>query len=295
MKNKTHFKDHLKKKWSAAPYLFLLPFILTYLATFLFPAVYSLVLSFFKYKGYGEAKFIGFKNYGSLLTYQTMWKCLYNTFFYFILSYIPTMVISFLLAVLVRSKSLKKYQRIYKPIVFMPQICAVVASSLIFQIIFGGEVGVINQLFKTRIPFLTDLNYMKWPVVALITWRGIGWYFIIFLAGLTTVSEEVEEAALVDGATPFQKMIYVIIPLMKPTFMLTSITYAIGSLKLYTEPNILLSRTEAPLQVAPYINIVTSNVNGGNFGMAAAAGWLLVLLILFLTVLQMKFFGGDDE
>ena len=90
MKSKTHFEEHQKKKWSAAPYLFLLPFIITYLGTFLFPAVYSLVLSFFKYKGYGEAKFIGLKNYGSLLTYQTMWKCLYNTFFYFILSYIPT-------------------------------------------------------------------------------------------------------------------------------------------------------------------------------------------------------------
>ena len=95
---------------------------------------------------------------------------------------------------------------------------------------------------------------MKWPVSALITWRGIGWYFVIFLAGLTNISEEVEEAAMVDGATPFQNLMKIIIPLMKPTFMLTSVTYAIGSLKLYTEPNVLLSRTEAPLQVAPYIN-----------------------------------------
>lgn len=283
-----------KKKASKAPYVFLLPFIIVYLATFLFPALYSLVLSFYKYKGYGTAKFVGFNNYKSLLTYSTMWKCLGNTLFYFIMSYIPTMLISFCLAVLVRSKTLKRFQRFYKPIIFMPQICAVVAASLIFQIIFGGDVGVINQLLGTKIPFLTDLKYMKWPVVALITWRGIGWYFIIFLAGLTTISEDVEEAALVDGATPFQKMIHVILPLMRPTFMLTSITYAIGSLKLYTEPNVLLSRTEAPLQVAPYINIVTTNVNGGNFGMASAAGWLLVILIIVCTLLQLKFFGGED-
>ena len=283
-----------KRKASKAPYVFLLPFIVVYLATFLFPALYSLVLSFYKYKGYGTAKFVGFNNYKSLLNYSTMWKCLGNTLFYFIMSYIPTMLISFCLAVLVRSKTLKRFQRFYKPIIFMPQICAVVAASLIFQIIFGGDVGVINQLLGTKIPFLTDLKYMKWPVVALITWRGIGWYFIIFLAGLTTISEDVEEAALVDGATPFQKMIHVILPLMRPTFMLTSITYAIGSLKLYTEPNVLLSRTEAPLQVAPYINIVTTNVNGGNFGMASAAGWLLVILIIACTLLQLKFFGGED-
>ena len=294
MKTSSAKTKQKKKKASKAPYVFLLPFIVVYLATFLFPALYSLVLSFYKYKGYGTAKFVGFNNYKSLLNYSTMWKCLGNTLFYFIMSYIPTMLISFCLAVLVRSKTLKRFQRFYKPIIFMPQICAVVAASLIFQIIFGGDVGVINQLLGTKIPFLTDLKYMKWPVVVLITWRGIGWYFIIFLAGLTTISEDVEEAALVDGATPFQKMIHVILPLMRPTFMLTSITYAIGSLKLYTEPNVLLSRTEAPLQVAPYINIVTTNVNGGNFGMASAAGWLLVILIIVCTLLQLKFFGGED-
>ena len=294
MKTSSAKTKQKKKKASKAPYVFLLPFIVVYLATFLFPALYSLVLSFYKYKGYGTAKFVGFNNYKSLLNYSTMWKCLGNTLFYFIMSYIPTMLISFCLAVLVRSKTLKRFQRFYKPIIFMPQICAVVAASLIFQIIFGGDVGVINQLLGTKIPYLTDLKYMKWPVVALITWRGIGWYFIIFLAGLTTISEDVEEAALVDGATPFQKMIHVILPLMRPTFMLTSITYAIGSLKLYTEPNVLLSRTEAPLQVAPYINIVTTNVNGGNFGMASAAGWLLVILIIACTLLQLKFFGGED-
>ena len=294
MKTSSAKTKQKKKKASKAPYVFLLPFIVVYLATFLFPALYSLVLSFYKYKGYGTAKFVGFNNYKSLLNYSTMWKCLGNTLFYFIMSYIPTMLISFCLAVLVRSKTLKRFQRFYKPIIFMPQICAVVAASLIFQIIFGGDVGVINQLLGTKIPFLTDLKYMKWPVVALITWRGIGWYFIIFLAGLTTISEDVEEAALVDGATPFQKMIHVILPLMRPTFMLTSITYAIGSLKLYTESNVLLSRTEAPLHVAPYINIVTTNVNGGNFGMASAAGWLLVILIIACTLLQLKFFGGED-
>ena len=284
-----------KKKSDATPYLFLLPFIIVFIATFLYPALYSLVLSFYKYKGYGEAKFLGLDNYSRLLTYRTMWVCLKNTFLYFILSYIPTMLLSFILAVLVRSKSLKRYQRIYKPMIFIPQICASVAASLLFQIIFGGEVGVINQMFHTSIPFLTNVAYMKIPVVALITWRGIGWYFIIFLAGLTTVGEEVEEAALVDGATPIQKLFHITIPLMKPTFMLTSITYLIGSLKLYTEPNVLLGgKAEATLQVAPYINIVTSNVNSGNFGMASAAGWFLVVIIMVLTVVQFKFFGGDE-
>ena len=282
-----------KKKANLAPYLFLLPFIVMFCATFLYPAFFSLVLSFFKYKGYGEARFVGIQNFKNLLTYRTMWVCLGNTAVYFIGSFIPTMIISFLLAVLVRSKTLRNFQRFYKPIIFLPQICSVVAASLIFKIIFGGDVGVINQTFNMNVDWLGTVANMRFPVVCLITWRGIGWYFIIFLAGLTTVGEEVEEASLVDGATPFQRLRYITIPLMKPTFVLTSITYLIGSLKLYTEPNVLLSKTEAPLQVAPYVNIVTTNVNSGNFGMAAAAGWFLVLIIMVLTILELKVFGGD--
>ena len=69
------------KKAQIAPWLFLLPFILVYVGTFLYPAFFSLYLSFFKYKGYGEAKFIGISNYKNLLTYRTMWLCLGNTLF----------------------------------------------------------------------------------------------------------------------------------------------------------------------------------------------------------------------
>lgn len=274
--------------------MFLLPFIIIYVVTFLFPAGYSLILSFYKYKGYGTATFVGLANYKSLLTYRTMWKCLQNTLFYFVFSFVPTMIIAFLLAVTMRSRTVKRFQSFYKPIIFMPQMCAVVASALVFKLIFAGDVGVINQLLGTDIPFLTNVKYEKWPVVALITWRGIGWYFIIFLAGLTTISEDVEEAAIVDGAGPLQRLRYMFIPLMKPTFMLTFITYAIGALKLYTEPNTLLSNNEVTLSLAPYINIITTNVYGGNFGMASAAGWFLVVIILAITLIQMKLLGGED-
>ena len=173
------------------PYGFMLPFLLIYGCFFLWPAIYSLLLSFFKYGGYGGAKWVGLQNYINLFNYKTMWTCLGNTAFYFIFSFIPTMIMAFLLANLVRSKTAKRFQRIYKPLIFLPQICAVVASSLCFKIIFGERVGVINQLFDTSVPFLSDTGIMRWTVVALLTWRGIGWYFIIFLSGLTTISDEV--------------------------------------------------------------------------------------------------------
>ena len=278
----------------AVPYLFLLPFLISFAAFFLYPVGYSLMLSLMKYKGYGAMRYVGLQNYQKLFQYKTMWNCLFNTLQYFFFSFVPVMIISFLLAVLVRSKAVSRYQKIYKPLIFLPQVCAVVASALVFQVILGSQVGVINQLLGTQILFLGDTKLMKIPVVTMITWRQIGWYFIIFLSGLTTISDEILEASKVDGANAVQNLFYIQIPVMKPIFKLAFITYAIGALKLYTEPNLILSKDEAPLMVAPYVNLITSNISGGVFGMASAAGWILVALIMVLTLIQMGLFREED-
>ncbi|MDF2513449.1 MAG: ABC-type transporter, integral rane subunit [Herbinix sp.] len=277
------------------PYLFILPFMISYIIFFLYPAAYSFILSFFSYKGYGAAKFIGLSNYINLFQYGTMWGCLANTLFYFICSFIPTMIFAFVLALLVRSKPVKKFQAIYKPIIFLPQVCAVVASALCFKIIFGERVGVISQLLGTAVPFLSDTQLMRWTVVIMMTWRAIGWYFIIYLSGLTTISDEITEAANIDGAKPIQTVWHIIMPLMKPTFMMAFITNAIGSLKIYTEPNLMLAQSfDPPMQVAPYTNLIVNSMSSGQFGVACAAGWILVIVILSLTLAQLKFFKGDE-
>lgn len=276
------------------PYLFILPFLISYVVFFAYPAVYSFVLSFFSYKGYGPAKFIGIDNYRNLLQYTTMWQCLGNTFFYFLASFIPTMIISFLLALIVRSKPIRRFQGFYKPVIFLPQVCAVVASALCFKIIFGERVGVISQIVGEAIPFLKDPALMRWSVVVLITWRAVGWYFIIYLSGLTTISEDIMEAATIDGANSIQRTWFITLPMMKQTFMLAFITNAIGSLKIYTEPNLLLAQNyDPPMQAAPYINLLVNSMAGGQFGMACAFGWILVIVILLLTMLQFRFFKGD--
>ena len=289
-------KSGMKGQNRWMPYLFILPFLVSYALFFVYPAIYSLVLSLFRYKGYGKATFIGLGNYKNLLTYKTLWMCLGNTLFYFIGSFIPVMFFSFTLALLVRSKAARRLQPIYKPMIFLPQVCAIVAGSLCFKIIFGDRVGVFSQLVGHPIPFLSDNNLMKWVVVALLTWRGIGWYFIIFLSGLTTINDEITEAATIDGAGPLATIFAIILPMMKPTFMLAFITNAIGSLKIYTEPNLLLALNyDPPMQVAPYINLILNSMGGGQFGMASAAGWILVVVILAMTLFQLKLFQGDES
>lgn len=288
-------KKKEKRKSGKGFILFLLgPFFILHLIFTVFPAAYSFVLSFFKYRGYGEATFVGLDNYKNLLGMGSTWRQMGNTMIYYVSHLIPCLVIGFILAYAVYSMVGKRAQRIYKPIFYLPQICATVAASMVFGVIFGTNIGVINQLLGTSIPFLTDLNYIKIPVIVLIIWRTMGWYFLILLSGMSTVSNDLIEAARLDGANRWQQVRYVILPVMKPIISFLIITETMSSIKIYTEPALVtnnVTATSMPIAAAPFVNVIVSNLDGGQFGMASAAGWILFAVILVFTLIYMLIFN----
>src|SRR5262249_13048224 len=158
------------------------------------------------------------------------------------------------------------------PILFLPNIVAVVAASLVFQNLFGTQYGVINSLLGLQIPWLQDPTLAKIVVVILLVWKNVGFWFVVFLAGLTSVNPEVDDAARVDGATATQRMFYVTLPLMRPIFLFAFVIDAIGSFQLFTEPNVILGRggSLAPPDTAPLLNLLVVNLRSGNFGQASA-------------------------
>lgn len=289
-------KTPLKRKTKWAPYLFIAPFLLSYFVFFIVPSLYSLCLSFFKYRGYGNAQFVGFSNYKAIFQYSYFYSTLKNVLFYYLVHTLPMLALSFLLAYLLHGRYARA-RRLFKALIFLPQVMAIVCASLIFRVIFATHSGVINTLFGTQIAFLEQSHpiLMKLSVVVLIMWRGVGWYMVIFLSALTGLDSGVLESAVIDGAGPLQKLRYVVLPLMRPTLLLALVFETIGSLKLSVEPNMLLSGwVNAPEPGAPIINIVLNNMRGGSFGMASAAGWILTIIILAVTMVQMRMSGKED-
>ncbi len=284
-----------KIRWGdvLAPYLFIFPFIVSFLTLFIGPAMYSFVLSFFRYKGYGTASFLGFANYKTILQYHVFWTTLKNTLFYWLAHVVPLMIFAFLLAVLVRSK-LVRWKSFFKPAIFLPNVVASVASALIFQSLFGTKYGVINSLLGTEIPWLQDMTLVKYVVVFLLVWRGVGWWFVIYLAGLTAINPDLEEAALVDGASAWQRLRFVTLPLMRNTFLFAFVIDAIGSFRLFTEPNVLVSRGGAlgPPEMAPLLNLLIGNLRDGRFGISAAVGWILFILVVIISYIQFRILRG---
>ena len=278
------------------PYLFIAPFLISFVVMFLYPATYSLVLSFFNYRGYGEAKFVGLSNYISLLKYEAFWKGMRNTAFYFILHIVPGIGLGFVFALVLHSQYTKRFQKIFKPILFLPQIIPTMASAIIFRILLARRTGAINQLFGLSIPWLEDASISRFAIVFFVCWRGIGWFMVIFLAGLTSINPEIYESARIDGANAWKTCLKITIPLMKQTIFFAFIMDAISSFKIFTEVNALIAGSGmANTDVAPIMNQVTTNVTNGRFGMAAAAGWIIFFVIVCITLIEKLVINGRKK
>jgi ABC-type sugar transport system permease subunit len=286
-----------RRQGTLTPYLFIAPFLLTFLAFTIGPDLYALILSFYRYRGYGSATYVGLANYHAVLSYRVFWTELENTLFYWLAHTLPLIVIAFGLAVLVRSKALRG-QGWFKPIIFVPNIIAVVAASLVFQNLFSTQYGVINVLFYAHIAWLEDPSLTRWVVVLLLIWRNLGFWFVVFLAGLTSINPDLEEAAIVDGANVWQRLRYITVPLMRNIVFFAFIIDAITSMSLYTEPNVLTAGGSLAIPpVAPVLNLLIVNLNNGVFGQSAAVGWLVFLttVVVALGVFSLFRLTGEGE
>jgi ABC-type sugar transport system permease subunit len=275
-----------------APYAFIAPFLISFLAFFALPSAFSLALSFARYNGYTALHWVGLQNYRSLIEAPDFRQAVRNTMFYWLVPLVPMLGGALALALLVRSK-LAHWPRAYKPLIFVPQVMAPVAAALVWRVMLSND-GVVNRTLHLHTAWLADPSAMKWGIVILLVWRGLGWYFVVFLAGLTAVPEELLEAASIDGATSFQRLRKVILPLLRPTILFALVIDTIASLQLFTEPNLLVgssgSVTGAPPSAAPVMNQVVTNVTGGQLGLASAVGWIMFVAIGAFSLVQFRLF-----
>lgn len=234
------------KKMNKWPYLFCLPFILTYTMFSLYPMLYSLQLSFFDWNGIGTKTLVGLQNYINLFTKDPMFfKALGNTL---ILMMISTPITVFMgLSVAYLLFDIKKGKRLYQTINFFPYITTPVAIGFIFSYLFDWQSGYINKLLVATgildeaFFWLGSEVASKAIIVLMVVWRWLGYYMIIYLAAMTSMPMEVYEAAKVDGAGSFRIFTRITIPMLKGTTRFLVITSMIGGLQMFEEPKLLFS------------------------------------------------------
>lgn len=275
------------KKYKA-PYLFILPFFLLFLAFQLIPTIWTFYISLTNWKGIGDPQFCGFANYKKLLIDNMFWAALGNTIVYWLTGLALILVLSVLIASLLNSDLLKG-KAFFRTVTFLPNICAAIAMGLIFRMLFDENVGLFNELLAAlgmeKIPWLTSTQYSKIPVIMLNVWRNTPWFTMIVFSGLLNISRDYYEAATVDGANKWKQFLYITLPSLGNILFFCSITLTVDSWKLFNESYILPGPSTSNTSLFQYM--YESGFNIFNMGYASAIGVILIVILAVISIVQM--------
>lgn len=226
---------------ASIPYLFLLPAMFFLLLFSIVPMLEVVWFSLLNYSFFGPHEFIGAENYRRLLSDANFWHTLMNSLLYVLVT--PVLIVVSLVVALsvrdaVRSASLLRL------FFFLPVITPIIVVGIMWKWIFTEETGVMNYLLSLAgigpVAWLTDHPTNMVSVMILTVWRGFGYYMMVILAGLMLIPKEIEEAGVLDGATPFIQVVHIILPNLRPTLLFIFVVSSASAVKLFTELYVLI-------------------------------------------------------
>lgn len=249
--------------------------------------------------GFGE-EYIGLQNYKALLTSSAFWNAVKNTAILALYSLV-VIPVGFVLATQLNSLGRTRTQSFFRVAFYMPNIITGVSVVLLFQFIFLRDGGLINSVLSmitgkpVTIGWLTDPNLTKISATILGLWSGFGYNMLINLAGMQSIPQEIYESASIDGCNAVQRWLYITIPNMTSTFTFLLITNIIGSFSRFTDLFILSGNSSAGNPSASLQTILMYiyqfSFRTPNFGLSTAGSMVLFVMILIVTVINLKVTG----
>lgn len=272
----------------------LIPLTLLFVFTYL-PAINMIAYSFTDWKGYGAKNFVGMQNYINIFSDPEIFSVLKNSLYYFVGGLIQ-LGLSFVFAVIINSKI--KGKGFFKSLFFFPYLINGVAISLMFLFFFQpsgtldtvlsmlGLDGMIRQ-------WLGDAHYVNFSLAFTSIWRFFGYNFIIFLGALQSISDEVLEAADLDGAGDWQKIRYIYIPSVKRIIQLNLVLNISGAISVFEIPYIMTGGANGSSTFV--IETMKTAFTYNKVGKASAMAVIVMLIVAAVAAIQNIFFKEDKE
>lgn len=278
-----------------APYYFIAPVIVIFAVFMVYPILRSLYLSFFELTS-GEYVFVGLKNYQKLFQDKIFYKALFNTCIFLIIQ-VPVMIGgALLLAVAIEQKFIRG-KSFFRTTIFLPSVTALVAYALVFKVLLNSDHGLINYVIELFGGHAVEWFYEEWParfaIIISITWRWLGYNMIILLAGIQSIPNDILEAADIDGATFWDKLFHIIIPMVKQVIIFCTITSTIGTLQLFDEPYILTAGGPNDATITLGMYLYNNGFRYLKYGYASAIGYVMTVIIAMLSIVQFKLTEED--
>lgn len=283
------------------PYIFVLPFIISFLVLTVYPAIRGIIMSFQSVLP-GQVEFIGLQNYVKIFN-PVFYKALMNTSIYVALTVTILTILPIILAVILDSKFIK-LKILFRSSLFMPALASTIVAGMIFRLMFGEtDTAAANQVLNWLGMSSVDWKFNAWSgmflMVMLSVWRWLGVNILYFLAGLQNVPDELYEAAKIDGASILQKFWFVTLPFLKPVTIFVITISIINGFRMFEE-SFVFWETGSPgnigLTVVGYI--YQQGIQQNNMGLGAAIGVILMLIIFVISIIQLILTGafkrGDE-
>lgn len=275
-----------------APYVFVLPFVLSLLIFWLYPLVSGIIMSF-QDVSFGGKTFVGTAHYSKLLGDKFFRIAVMNSIEYMVLTLLLLIPIPMLLAILIESR-ITKAKGVWKVIMYIPALTSVVISGLMFRLMFSegdsGQMNVLMQTFgKSSIAWLKSKGTGWTALLLLCMWRWTGVNMLYFVSGLKSIDGSLYESCDIDGANARQKFWYITLPLLKPTTIYVITISVFAGLSMFLESFMLWNGNSSPKNIGLTIvgYLYKRGIEKNDMGYACAVGVVLMIIALIINFIQL--------
>ncbi|MDE2819898.1 MAG: sugar ABC transporter permease [Chloroflexota bacterium] len=283
----------LRQRRTLMGYVFIAPFILGFLLWWMGPAAVAGYLTFHKWNFLSAPKFVGMANFSKMLSDPILAQSLKVTIIFSAISVPLGLVFAFFLANLINAKV--RGIAVFRTIYFLPSIVPAVANAILWAWLFNTEFGLINYVIRAfggpKIGWLQDPNWVMLAFVILTVW-GVGGSMIIFLAGLQGIPQIFYEAAEIDGAGRWQRMLYVTLPMMSPIIFFNLVIGFINSFQVFVSALLITNGGPQHATLFLVLYVYRTAFQSQKMGYAAVLSWLLFAILMLLSFIVFRYIGS---
>lgn len=268
---------------------------------FALPVVSAFLLSFTDFDIYSigdfaSTRFIGLKNYRDLAAMPLFWTALRNTIYFVVVGGPLSAAVSLIAALAVHSK-LTRFKPFFRSAFFAPWVTTLVAMALVWRYIYHPQYGLLNALLGhfgiAPVDWLGNPHWAMPAIILLSVWKNFGYNMLVFLAGLTSIPEELYEAAALDGAGAWNRFRHITLPMLGPTFVFVGVVTMIASFQIFSEPYVMTQGGPLKSTTTLVLLMYEQGFRWWRLGLSAAIAVVLFLLTLAGTLIQLRIRRSD--
>ena len=284
------------RKSEKTAYLFVLPYVVYFLAFVAYPLIFSLVLMFHRWNIVTPMEWIGLKNFIRMFDDPLVLRSFLNTLIFLAIHIPLQIVVALSFAMLLNSRV--HFRSFFRAVYFTPVVVSGVVVTILWQQMYSFDNGVFNAILGSvgidKIPWLVDPAIAMPSIAVMATWKNVGIYIVLFLVGLQHIPTELYEAAEIDGGSKYNAFRHVTIPMLNPTIIGVIVLSTIGGFSLFIEPYVLTGGGPMQSTLSAMLYIYNQAFYFGHMGYAATLGIMFALVILAVVVVQRKVIEAES-